>query len=110
MFAVHMMLYSMSSIHTLQVARVLCRDVVSEVYRRQPAAPEGCGRGRFNKGVHTIQAKPEARICVHWHRGSTDKMLTVAVAKKRKADILSQSRKQQRLLQVEQPRLIESAA
>lgn len=37
------------------------------------------------------------------------KMLTVAVAKKRKA-ILSQSRKQQRLLQVEQPRLIESAA
>ena len=68
-----MMLYSMSSIHTLQVARVLCRDVVSDVYRRQPAAPEGFGRGRFDKGVHTIQAKPEARICVHWHGGSTDK-------------------------------------
>ena len=38
------------------------------------------------------------------------KLLTVAEAKKRKADIVVQSRKQQRLLQTEQPRHIECAA
>ncbi len=38
------------------------------------------------------------------------KLLTVAEAKKRKADIVSQSRRQQRLLQTEQPRQIECAA
>ena len=38
------------------------------------------------------------------------KMLTVAEAKRRKADMLLQSRKQQRLLQAEQPRAIECAA
>ncbi|DBA74982.1 TPA: hypothetical protein ACH3X1_010325 [Trebouxia sp. C0004] len=38
------------------------------------------------------------------------KLLTVAEAKKRKADIVSQSRKQQRLLQTEQPRQMECAA
>ena len=37
------------------------------------------------------------------------KLLTVAEAKKRKADIVLQSRKQQKLLQAEQPRLIECA-
>ena len=38
------------------------------------------------------------------------KLLTVAEAKKRKADMVLQSRKQQRLLQAEQPKLIECAA
>jgi prophage antirepressor-like protein len=38
------------------------------------------------------------------------KMLTLTEVKKRKADIESHSRKQQRLLQAEQPKLIESAA
>ncbi len=38
------------------------------------------------------------------------KLLTVAEAKKRKASIESQSRKQQKLLQAEQPRTIEGAA
>ena len=38
------------------------------------------------------------------------KMLTVAEAKKRKADIVLQSRKQQRLLQVEQPKAIKCNA
>ncbi len=38
------------------------------------------------------------------------KLLTVAEARKRKADIVSQSRKQQRLLQTEQPRQMECAA
>ena len=38
------------------------------------------------------------------------KLLTVAEAKKRKAGIESQSRKQQKLLQAEQPKLIECAA
>ena len=38
------------------------------------------------------------------------KLLTVAEAKKRKADIVLQSRKQQKLLQAEQPRQIECAA
>ena len=37
------------------------------------------------------------------------KMLTLAEAKKRKADVVLQSRKHQRLMQAEQPRL-ESAA
>ena len=38
------------------------------------------------------------------------KILTVAEAKKRKADMVLQSRKQQRLLQAEQPKLIECVA
>lgn len=38
------------------------------------------------------------------------KMLTLAEAKKHKADIVLQSRKQQKLLQAEQPKLIECAA
>ena len=38
------------------------------------------------------------------------KMLTLAEEKKRKADTVLQSRKQQKLLQAEQPRLIEDAA
>ena len=38
------------------------------------------------------------------------KLLTVAEAKKRKADIVLQSRKRQKLLQAEQPKLIECAA
>ena len=38
------------------------------------------------------------------------KLLTVAEAKKRKADIVLQNRKQQKLLQAEQPRQIECAA
>ena len=38
------------------------------------------------------------------------KLLTVAEAKKRKADIVLQSRKQQRLLQAKQPKAIECAA
>ena len=38
------------------------------------------------------------------------KLLTVAEAKKRKAEVALQSRKQQKLLQAEQPRAIECAA
>ena len=38
------------------------------------------------------------------------KMLTLAEAKKRKADVVLKSRKQQRPLQAKQPRLIECAA
>ena len=40
-----------------------------------PAAPEGDlpSRGRSDKGVHTAEAESEARLCVHWHGGSTDK-------------------------------------
>lgn len=47
-----------------------------------------------------------------WHVGGDlqSKLLTVAEAKKRKAGIESQSRKQQKLLQAEQPKLIECSA
>ena len=38
------------------------------------------------------------------------KLLTVAEAKKRKADIVLQSRQRQKLLQAEQPKLIECTA
>ncbi len=38
------------------------------------------------------------------------KMLTITEAKKRKADIVLQSKKQQRLVEAEQPKTIECAA
>ena len=58
---------------------------------------------------HTTQAKPEKFVSTGMGDPQT-KMLTVAEAKKRKADTVLKSRKQQRLPQAEQPREIEGVA
>ena len=58
--------------HAGTSGQVLCRDMLSEVCQRQPAAPERTVRGRPDQGVCWAQAEPEARLCVYWHGGSTE--------------------------------------
>ena len=39
----------------------------SEVFQRQPAAPEGFDKGRSDNGLYTDEADPEAGLCLYWH-------------------------------------------
>ena len=57
--------------HAGTSGQVLCRDVLSKVCQRQPAAPARFTRGRPDQGVCWAQAEPEASVCVHWHGRST---------------------------------------
>ena len=67
-------------------------------------------RARTGQGVCWTQAEFEARVCVYRHGDLQGKLLTLAEAKKRKVDIVTQAKRQKLLVQAEQPKAIECAA
>ena len=83
--------------------------MLSEVCQRQPAACDGIARNRPDQGVCWAEAEPETGFCEHWNGRSAEQDAASSDAKKRKLDIAIQARKQQKLLQAEQPSAIECA-
>ena len=56
-----------------QVARCYAETCFQKFIGENLQRLRDLAEARSDKRVHTIQAKPEARICVHWHGRFTDK-------------------------------------
>ena len=60
----------------------------------------GLGTHILSVLAHCV-SRVDTGLCTYWHGRSTEQLLTIAQAKKRKANTILQSRKQQKLLTAE---------